>query len=240
MEQRNCGQEINTPYNSTYPKVAVQWLNQALCFYQSFCLVDSEVLRNRHLRVAANRSPNQMIKVLFILLLTVCLSYGALGQTIQEIFKALPLSYTLELSNETKNLLMEEGNCTMPNGDSLETMSVDYLTEKDYIKLQYYFTTGQSGFIVIELKKFQKIDGAPIVVYSKFGGTPSAYEQHSLVTFDYKNGTLLANKNLGLPETLETAAFLKDNLPDSLKEEKISISTNYNLNPKNQIKWNMK
>ena len=44
-----------TAGNSTYPKVAVQWLNQALCFYQSFCLVDSEVLRNRHLRVAANR-----------------------------------------------------------------------------------------------------------------------------------------------------------------------------------------
>jgi hypothetical protein len=45
----------STGYNSTYPKVAVQWLNQALCFYQSLCLVDSEVLRNRHLRVAANR-----------------------------------------------------------------------------------------------------------------------------------------------------------------------------------------
>jgi hypothetical protein len=44
-----------TAYNSTYPKVAVQWLNQALFFYQSFCLVDSEVLRNRHLRVAAKR-----------------------------------------------------------------------------------------------------------------------------------------------------------------------------------------
>lgn len=42
-------------HNSTYPKVAVLWLNQALCFYQSLCLVDSEVLRNRHLRVAANR-----------------------------------------------------------------------------------------------------------------------------------------------------------------------------------------
>jgi len=41
--------------NSTYPKVAVQWLNQVLCIYQSFCLVDSEVLRNRHLRVAAKR-----------------------------------------------------------------------------------------------------------------------------------------------------------------------------------------
>jgi hypothetical protein len=44
-----------TPYNSTYPKVAVQWFNQKLCFYQCLCLVDSEVLRNRHLRVAANR-----------------------------------------------------------------------------------------------------------------------------------------------------------------------------------------
>ena len=29
-------------HNSTYPKVAVQWLNQALCFYQSLCLVDSK------------------------------------------------------------------------------------------------------------------------------------------------------------------------------------------------------
>jgi hypothetical protein len=44
-----------TAYNSTYPKVAAQWLNQALCFNQSLCLVDSEVLRNRHLRVAAKR-----------------------------------------------------------------------------------------------------------------------------------------------------------------------------------------
>ncbi len=45
----------STTANSTYPKVAVMWLNQALCFYQSLCLVDSEVLLNRHLRVAAKR-----------------------------------------------------------------------------------------------------------------------------------------------------------------------------------------
>ena len=41
--------------NSTYPKVAVQWLNQALCFYQSLCLVESESLRNRQLLVAPKR-----------------------------------------------------------------------------------------------------------------------------------------------------------------------------------------
>ncbi len=48
-------EKIKTFANSTYPKVAVQWLNQALCFHQSLCLVDNEVLRNRHLRVAAKR-----------------------------------------------------------------------------------------------------------------------------------------------------------------------------------------
>jgi len=47
----------NPAANSTYPKVAVQWINQALCFYQSVCLVESEVLRNHHLRVAAKRYP---------------------------------------------------------------------------------------------------------------------------------------------------------------------------------------
>lgn len=41
--------------NSTYPKLAVQWLNQSLCFYQSLCLVYSDALRNHHLRVVANR-----------------------------------------------------------------------------------------------------------------------------------------------------------------------------------------
>ncbi len=41
--------------------MAVHWLNQALCFYQSFCLVDSEVLRNRHLRVAASAINRTMI-----------------------------------------------------------------------------------------------------------------------------------------------------------------------------------
>jgi hypothetical protein len=44
-----------TAGNSTYSKVAVQWLNQALCSYESLCLVDSEVLPNRNLRVAAKR-----------------------------------------------------------------------------------------------------------------------------------------------------------------------------------------
>jgi len=44
-----------TPYNSTYKKLAVQWLNEALCFVLSFVVADSLVLRNRQLLVAAKR-----------------------------------------------------------------------------------------------------------------------------------------------------------------------------------------
>jgi hypothetical protein len=39
-------EERKTPYKSTFPKVAVLWLNQALCSYQTFVLVDSLLLRN--------------------------------------------------------------------------------------------------------------------------------------------------------------------------------------------------
>jgi hypothetical protein len=41
--------------NSTYKKLAVQWLNEALFFESSFVVADSFVLRNRQLLVAANR-----------------------------------------------------------------------------------------------------------------------------------------------------------------------------------------
>jgi hypothetical protein len=47
--QTNEHQNRMAATNSIYPKVAVQWLNQDLY------LVDSEVFRNSHLRIAAKR-----------------------------------------------------------------------------------------------------------------------------------------------------------------------------------------
>jgi hypothetical protein len=44
-----------TTDNSTYKKLAVQWLNEALCFVLSAVLADSFCLRNRQLLVAAKR-----------------------------------------------------------------------------------------------------------------------------------------------------------------------------------------
>jgi len=41
--------------NSTYKKLAVQWLNEVLCIVSSFVVAESFVLRNRQLLVAAKR-----------------------------------------------------------------------------------------------------------------------------------------------------------------------------------------
>ena len=42
-------------HNSTYKKLAVQWLNEALCFVSSLVLTNSLVLRNPLLRQAPKR-----------------------------------------------------------------------------------------------------------------------------------------------------------------------------------------
>ena len=47
--------KIKAAHNSTYKKLAVQWLNEALCFVPSLVVVDSLVLRNRQLLVATKR-----------------------------------------------------------------------------------------------------------------------------------------------------------------------------------------
>ncbi len=44
-----------TAYNSTYKKLAVQWLDEALCFVSSLVVADSFRLRYRQLLVAAKR-----------------------------------------------------------------------------------------------------------------------------------------------------------------------------------------
>jgi len=46
---------MKTCANSTYPKVAVQWLNEVQFFNQTFVQVECFVLRNRQLLIAAKR-----------------------------------------------------------------------------------------------------------------------------------------------------------------------------------------
>jgi len=57
LQNKVLGNSDRSPAtNSTYKKLAVQWLNEALCFVSSFVVADSFRLRNRQLLVAANRS----------------------------------------------------------------------------------------------------------------------------------------------------------------------------------------
>jgi len=44
-----------TAYNSTYKKLAVQWINEVQFFNQTLVQVESFVLRNRQLLIAAKR-----------------------------------------------------------------------------------------------------------------------------------------------------------------------------------------
>jgi len=61
----NCNerQERNTAYNSSYKKLAAQWLNEALYFVSSSVVADSLVHRNRQLLVAANRLLFQILHI---------------------------------------------------------------------------------------------------------------------------------------------------------------------------------
>jgi len=55
MGRQTTTEKEERRHNSTYKKLAVQWLNEALCFVSSFVVADSFVLRNRQLLVAAKR-----------------------------------------------------------------------------------------------------------------------------------------------------------------------------------------
>jgi hypothetical protein len=52
-----------TAGNSTYKKLAVQWLHEALCSVSSSLVADSFVLRNRQLLIAAKRYVFQSLAV---------------------------------------------------------------------------------------------------------------------------------------------------------------------------------
>jgi hypothetical protein len=52
---KTSGQIRMPAANSTYKKLAVQWLHEALCFESSSVVADSFHLRNRQLLVAAKR-----------------------------------------------------------------------------------------------------------------------------------------------------------------------------------------
>jgi hypothetical protein len=60
IEGRIEGLKRKPAANSTYKKLAVQWLNEVLCFVSSSVVADSFRLRNRQLLVAAFQDQKQV------------------------------------------------------------------------------------------------------------------------------------------------------------------------------------
>jgi hypothetical protein len=167
---------------------------------------------------------------ILILFVGLSLVSSSFGQSIQDLFKILPLQYTPDLTISARDSLLQFNSYTIPGGDTLSTEEVS-ITERqdDFLQLNYGFTTGQKAFIIIELRKFVKRNGDIVVVYAKFGGMQKAFDQHALVTFDYHGKQLVLNKGLGLPETISPTAFLKPNTTDHAKASTITLSTGYRL-----------
>ena len=172
----------------------------------------------------------KLVLTIAILGLTTAISHG---QTIQEIFKALPLEYTPELTKIEKDSLIMFGTYILPGGDSLEMSKYDYNSDtENYIHLESSYINGPSGFFVIELRKFTKQDGKVIVVYAKYGGGPRMFDQHELIVFDYSSNKFTLNKTIKLPSTIEAKEFLKNPLPKNFnKHYSNSLSSSYDLNP---------
>jgi len=124
MNTKQTTEKEGRRLNSTYPKVAVQWLNQALCYDQSLYLIDSVVLRHRHLQVGVKRwrhKMNQRIQILIILCLfpLTVFATGQAGDVL--IFKGDTL---ILFSNPLEQYLDKQPERTF-NGKELKWLSTD-------------------------------------------------------------------------------------------------------------------
>lgn len=180
-------------------------------------------------------------QILFILLLL----FSAIpleAQTIEEIFHSLPAAYTPELTETAKDSLVQFNSYSIPGDDPREIMKVSIIEkDEDFMRLQYYFTTGQRAFINIEIRVFTNRDGEPLIVYARYGGLPKAFDQHMLTTFNYSNGSLTRTIEKLLPETIAAREFLKPEFVENFDSELQEISTGYDLDPeeKNSIEYKL-
>jgi hypothetical protein len=161
------------------------------------------------------------------------------------IFRQLPEICTPELSHKQRDTLLKEGKYILPGGDSDETVeyTIDTSENNDYLSYEYNFTTGQNGFIVFALRRFQKSDGESIVIFSRYGGMKRAFGQQDLKFFDIKEHSLSEiNASQFLPDSISIEQFVKKQTPDSTKARiRNGCSSFYNLytDKLNQIEFDI-
>jgi hypothetical protein len=158
--------------------VAVQWLNQALYFYQSLCLVDSEVLRNRHLRVAAKRyeqimKTNHKFKISILLFTLILISCKASYLTITPIpSEKMDISSELKYIEKTDQTDRKKGIVHIVFNDKKGKL----IKERDSIRANRVYNLYNNGLIITDEDKFtaglifmhSTVDGHGKVAYDIF------------------------------------------------------------------------
>jgi len=156
------------------------------------------------------------LSLTFILVGTLALNSNC--QDMAGLFRLLPIAYTPELKNKGKEILIRKGEYTIPGGDStdMEKYSIDTDRTKNYLRCEDGYTTGQRGFSIIEIKKFKKLNGEFILVFSKYGGVPVEFDQQEFKVFDIKKGKLIESKENLIPNDIGLKNLLRTGYSDSL------------------------
>jgi len=170
---------------------------------------------------------------LLLILLVSFISHISFGQTIRDLFLALPDQYTPPLTKSSKDSLLRFNTYTFPGGDSIETRICTYSSETDdHLVIEYGYTTGQSEFVIFQLRKLLKSDGTSYILFARYGGMNRSFIQQGLHVFTYTNNTLTENNTIVLPKTIAVKEFFKPGTSDAtIKEHELTISTSYDLKP---------
>jgi hypothetical protein len=182
------------------------------------------------------------MKILLLYILVYLVPSLSVGQSMSSIFELLPKECTPELNLQQKRILLKDKDYIIPGGDSLETTK--YTLEIDeanqYLRYEFYFTTGQKGFNDYEVRKFRKSNGSVLIVFSASGGVTRSFDQTEIYAFEYRNKRLIKLNKKILPQSVDANIFFKKDAPDSIKQKAILYSSrSYDLSPdlKNNISY---
>lgn len=148
---------------------------------------------------------------------------------IKTIFRLLPSSYIFELTEGTRDSILEGKTYYPIENDSSSVLAFNYGASNfvdDYMYISMAFETSQRGSGMIEIRSF-KLKENILVVVSKTGGVEGInYQQIDISTFLYDGERKLSPiKDTFLPEWPEDL-FIKSETPDSIKKV---ILNNVNL-----------
>lgn len=171
------------------------------------------------------------MKHIFLLFLSVSLISCNFGKekNIKHYFLQLPDSYLDDLSVQERQIILKEGNYYPAGNDEFEAIVYSlerFDRDKDFLRIEMTFETGQAGFIIYELRKFKKRKGGNIIVFSSVSGAHNMFGNNEICVFEDHNDTIkLSNINY-FPKNINLNDFLKPGTPELIKNKYSEYASN--------------